>query len=202
MPRSDRRAGRRSELLAAALNVIRRDGASVSMEAMAAEAGITKPILYRHFGDRDGLLGAVADRFAHELVGRLSQELALPGPPRERIAAAVRCYVEFIEDDPALYGFLTQWAPLSSTAVAGVVDRVAAVLTATIAERLAEAGLDARPAETWAYGVVGMVHLAGSRAVSLTEQSRDVVVADLIDLVADGVLGSAVAAGVPDAAGR
>jgi len=169
------------------------------MEAMAAEAGITKPILYRHFGDRDGLLAAVADRFADELVGRLTDELALGGPPRERIAAAVSCYIEFIEADPALYSLLTQWAPVSSPVVAGVVDRVATLLAATIGERLTEAGLDARPAQTWAYGVVGMVHLAGSRVAALPQPSRDAGVADLIDLVSDGVLGSAVAAGVPEA---
>ncbi len=187
-------------MLTAALNVIRRDGASVSMEAMAAEAGITKPILYRHFGDRDGLLAAVADRFADELVCRLSEELAAGGRPRDSIAATVRSYVEFISEDPPLYAFLTQWAPVASPVLAGLVDRAAALLAATISERLAEAGLDARPAETWAYGVVGMVHLVGSRVALLPDESRAQVVEDLIDLVADGLLGPAVAAGLPEVA--
>jgi AcrR family transcriptional regulator len=63
--------GRREALLNAALAVITRDGPAASMDAMAAEAGITKPILYRHFGDRDGLIAAVANPFAPEHVKRL-----------------------------------------------------------------------------------------------------------------------------------
>ncbi|MFC7511784.1 TetR/AcrR family transcriptional regulator [Streptomyces thermocarboxydus] len=44
---------RRRELLEAADRVVLRDGPGASMNAIAAEAGITKPILYRHFGDKE-----------------------------------------------------------------------------------------------------------------------------------------------------
>lgn len=44
---------RRRELLEAADRVVLRDGPQASMNAIAAEAGITKPILYRHFGDKE-----------------------------------------------------------------------------------------------------------------------------------------------------
>lgn len=45
---------RRRELLEAAERIVLRDGPDASMNAIAAEAGITKPILYRHFGDKGG----------------------------------------------------------------------------------------------------------------------------------------------------
>ena len=50
---------RREQLLNAADRVVQREGPGASMNAIAAEAGITKPILYRHFGDRNGLIGAL-----------------------------------------------------------------------------------------------------------------------------------------------
>jgi len=53
---------RRRELLEAADRVVLRDGPQASMNAIAAEAGITKPILYRHFGDKNGLYAALAAR--------------------------------------------------------------------------------------------------------------------------------------------
>ena len=56
------RDARRESLLAAADLVVQRDGPSASMSAIAAEAGITKPILYRHFGDKSGLYAALAER--------------------------------------------------------------------------------------------------------------------------------------------
>src|SRR5690606_36511130 len=65
--KDDRRAERRQELLDAAVVTIRRDGAGVSMEDIAHEAGITKPILYANFGDKAGLADALAKRFTRDL---------------------------------------------------------------------------------------------------------------------------------------
>ena len=59
---------RRAELLEGAIGVIRARGAAASMEEIAAGCGVTKPILYRHFGDRDGLVQAIAVWFATDLV--------------------------------------------------------------------------------------------------------------------------------------
>jgi AcrR family transcriptional regulator len=197
------RASRREALLQGALTVIRREGPDASMDSMAAEAGITKPILYRHFGDRDGLVAAVANRFADELVRRLSRALDSQADQRRRIEAALRSYVDFIEEDPSLYGFLTREVQVASPVLVGVVDRVAVVLSAAIGDTMREAGLDSRPAETWAYGVVGMVHLAGARWAAHPSGPKDQFVHDLVQLVADGLIGSAavtaVAAGAPEA---
>jgi AcrR family transcriptional regulator len=191
---------RREELLGAALVVIRRDGPSASMDAMAAEAGITKPILYRHFGDRDGLIAAVANRFADELVVRLTDALGEPGEPRMRIGAAVESYVGFIEEDPGLYGFLTQRAQVSSLVESGVIERVAVVLEAAISETIEATGLPPRSTETWAYGVVGMMHLAGAHWASTPGQPREALIADLVSLVSDGLLGATAADFAPDPA--
>src|SRR6266508_4509657 len=49
------RMARRLELLEAAIEVIRREGPTASMDEIAAQAGITKPIVYRYFGDRAGV---------------------------------------------------------------------------------------------------------------------------------------------------
>src|SRR4051794_1843691 len=65
-----RRAKKRIELLDAAIRAIRREGPGVSMGEMAAEAGVTKPILYRHFGAKGGLYHAIAERYATELLTR------------------------------------------------------------------------------------------------------------------------------------
>jgi AcrR family transcriptional regulator len=182
------RPSRRRELLAAALRVIRRDGPNASMDAMAAEAGITKPILYRHFGDRDGLIAAVADGFADDLIDRLERALSGAAEPVARIEAAVASYVSFIAEDPALYGFLTQQAPAGSPALVGVVDRVALTLRAAMDETLAEVGQTGLPTETWAYGVVGMVHMAGAHWAIAPDVSRERLVEVLTDFVAHGLL--------------
>src|SRR5687767_9352093 len=69
--RAEARARKRERLLDAAVRAVRREGPNVSMDEIAAEAGVTKPIVYRAFGDREGLTKALADRFADELAASL-----------------------------------------------------------------------------------------------------------------------------------
>ena len=102
------RAARRNELLDAAVVVIRRAGPGASMDAMAAEAGITKPILYRHFTDRAGLVTAVADRFADALTTELDAALLSNQGPRDVLVQTIDAYLAFVERDPSLYRFVVQ----------------------------------------------------------------------------------------------
>src|SRR2546427_7714547 len=97
---------RRRELLEAADRVVLRDGPAASMNAIAAEAGITKPILYRHFDDKASLYVALADRHIETLVERLREALQRPGTRRERTEAAIDAWLRLVEGNPALYRFL------------------------------------------------------------------------------------------------
>lgn len=191
---SRRPPGRRDELLAAALDVVRRVGPGASMDEMAAGAGITKPVLYRYFGDRDCLIRSVAERFSDVLVDRA--ERALAAAPREDaevlIRTAIESYVAFIEEDPGLYAFLTQLSPPGSPAFIAVTDRVAGSIAQVIRDMFETYGLDTRPVTTWAYGVVGIVHLAGARWARLQDVPREQLVDDLSALVAHGLIGAAV----------
>jgi len=109
-PTKGRRRGPRTreELLDAAERVVLRDGPSASMNAIAAEAGITKPILYRHFDDKAGLYVALADRHIETLLERLRLALTRPLPRRERTEAAIDAWLRLVEGNPALYRFLVQ----------------------------------------------------------------------------------------------
>ena len=161
--RDQRRAARREELLDAALRAIRRDGPSVSMEAIAAEAGCSKPIVYRHFRDRDGLSEALAARFAGDLVAAVDQALTTDLPPEQLLRSTIDTYLAFVERDPNLYRFLI--ARLAdqqgATATQGLVARVGQRVAIVLGEQLRALGLDSGAAEPWAFGIVGMVHLAG-----------------------------------------
>ena len=105
-----KRAARREQLIEAALAAIRRDGPGVSMQAIAVEAGVSKPILYRHFGDRGGLVAELATRFTQELMARLRHALSQHSEPRLVLAATIDAYVEAIEQDPNVYQFLVNRA--------------------------------------------------------------------------------------------
>src|SRR5262245_55411110 len=110
-PASPRRLARRAELLEAALRVIRRGHGRVAMEDIAAEAGISRPILYRHFGDAAGLYAAVADLFCQDMLTRLRQNPETLGPGRALLRAQILAYLSFIAEEPDVYRFLAHQSP-------------------------------------------------------------------------------------------
>src|SRR5437588_11522378 len=95
--RAARHAAKRQQLLDAASAAVRREGPGASMDDIAREAGITKPIIYRAFGDRDGLTNAVADLFAGELRDVLQTAITQAPSDRGRVTAAIDAYLAFIE---------------------------------------------------------------------------------------------------------
>ncbi len=187
MERAASRAARRESYIDAAIAVISDEGPTASMEAIASAAGVSKPILYRHFGDREGLVAALGDRFTDALVERLDAVLTGRGTPEEVIRLAIDAYVATIEADPSLYRFLTQRSPARGAVLSSLVDRVAAVIAQTIAESLRLAGLDTGPARPWSYGIVGMVHLAGDDWVAHPGIPRARLVEELTRLLWQGL---------------
>src|SRR6266704_2334366 len=88
------RMARRLELLEAAIEVIRREGPTASMDEIAAQAGITKPIVYRYFGDRAGVYQAVAEQYCADLLRQrleaAARDTAPAGPWGHAIAGMVQ----------------------------------------------------------------------------------------------------------------
>ena len=191
--RLEHRTARREELVEAAVRVIRRDGPGASMEKIAAEAGVTKPILYRFFDDREGLGQAVAEQFATSLLAELQTSLSTGGGPRELLAGTVDTYLAFIERDPNVYRFLVHGSHASAQSeLAGFIRRVGQEVSLAVGEQLRAAGLDSGAAEPWAYGLVGMVHLAGDWWLDRRPMPRARLVEYLTTLVWDGLAATGV----------
>jgi AcrR family transcriptional regulator len=185
--RDSRRLERREGLLDAAMDVIRREGPAVSMEAIAAAAGVTKPIVYRHFGDRSGLVAALATRFSDDLLGELRSSLARDAEPRELLVGTIDAYLAFVEREPNLYRFVVEHGDKGADELGGFVRQVAQEVAVVLGERLRAAGYDSGAAEPWAYGLVGMVHLAGDWWVDRRAMPRPRLVEYLTTMVWDGL---------------
>lgn len=185
------RDARRESLLAAADLVVQRDGASASMAAIAAEAGITKPILYRHFGDKSGLYAALAERHTDRLLDSLVDALTAGGSARARVRRTIGTYLQAIEEEPQVYRFLVQSEEAASAhgQVRGFLRRLQELLAAGIAHELSLDGEDVRTS-VWAAGIVGMVQSAGERWLEVHDCSR-VELAELLTDLLWGAYGAA-----------
>jgi AcrR family transcriptional regulator len=97
---------RREQLLDAAKRVVERHGFhGVSIEAVAREAGITRPIVYGHFHDLGGLLEALIERESERALAQLAKVLPrdLSGDPADTLLAALRGYLGAVRQDPGTW---------------------------------------------------------------------------------------------------
>ncbi len=181
---------RRSGLLEAADRVVQREGPDASMNLIAAEAGITKPILYRHFGDKGGLYRALAARHIDELLGRLRSALVTRGGLAARTRATVDAYLAAIESQPQVYRFLMHRAAVEDPGVRGDVDsfvrRFGDELAAGIRSEPALGNIDPLRATVWAHGIAGLVQATGDWWLDHPEVPREAVVAELSELLIAG----------------
>jgi AcrR family transcriptional regulator len=185
--RQRRRERRREELLDAADRVTHRSGLASSMEEIAAEAGITKPVLYRHFGDKEGLHEALTERYIGELK-RALRPAAETEDPRSRLAATIDAYLSYVEREPDRYRFLLAAAeqPRTAALVAHFRREHIGGCAFTSVAKLERAGLDPGFAEHWAQCVSGMIRAAGASWLESRSLPRRRLVEYLTTVLWDG----------------
>jgi AcrR family transcriptional regulator len=188
-----RRAQKRLDLLDAAIRAIRREGPGVSMGAMAAEAGVTKPILYRHFGAKGGLYHAIAERYANELLDQIRSALGRDLPSRELLVATLDAYLGFLERETQVHRFLVERAlperPETGQAfLAGFRGQIAGELEKTLRDRVTP-GSGGEAAGPWAHALVGMAEFAGEWWLHQERMSRPELVEYLATLLWTGFEG-------------
>ncbi len=196
--RTHQRATRRAELLDAAVAAIRSKGPDVAMEDIATEAGVSKPILYRHFQDKAGLYMAISERATQLMRAALLPGRRAQAEPRQLLRTAIDTYLSFIEAEPELYRFVVRRSfadrPVAQDPVTTNNQLIASALSGMFGDRLRSLGMDPRGAETWAHAGVGMVQAAGDwwleRRTLPREELRDYLL-----MIAWGAMESIFAAG-------
>lgn len=198
---AEAREARREELVDAAVRAVRAGGGEVSMEAVAAEAGITKPILYRHFGSRAGLCQAIARRYGQRLqAALLAPRGETEGDGEEAFRRGIDACLAFMAEEAPLVSFLSRQPDARGTLNA-LSQRLASEYATLFRPDLSGAGRDTRAADTWAHAVMGMVSAAAAwwidAGAGLTRQElRD----QLVDLIWNGYGGLREGPGVRSAA--
>ena len=159
----EHRRARREQLVDATLAAVGKHGAGVGMEEIAAEAGTSKTVVYRHFADRSELYVAVCSRVAAHLLPKLRAAMESSGHPREMAAAAIETYLAFLEADPEVYRFVVHQhaaQPGQADPINNLSDLVGDQAAALMAVALAQSGRDPAAAGAWGHGIVGLVRSA------------------------------------------
>lgn len=185
------RLDRRRELVSHALRAIRVHGPRVGMDEIAARAGTSKTVIYRHFGDRAGLYDAVVDSVHAYIHAGLTR--ALDDAPRGTLGDLIHdlsdSYLSLVERDPEIYRFVLERPSASATATGDPAGSLPAIMgdhvAQAIAAHLAANGHPTAIASTWGHGVVGFIRAAADRwMASEPRPPRTQVVAEIDSLLA------------------
>jgi AcrR family transcriptional regulator len=193
------RAARREEFLDAALRALAKHGPDVGMEHVAAEAGVTKPVLYRHFTDKADLFLALGHRGTELLFQRLIPALNNEEAPVPRIRKSLDAFFSIVDEYPNLYRLLIRRSfadrhhdvgadVLASGAstkdiVAEDKELIGNALSALLGDYMRALDLDSGAAEPWAHGIVGLVQNVSEWWLERQTMSRDAVVEYLTQII-------------------
>ncbi len=151
----DHREARRAELVAAAVDAIDAHGPTASIAQIAASAGVSKPVLYRYFGDKDDLYRAVGQWGAEQVVSRLLPVLLTEETIREKTYRGCAAYLAFLDEHPQVFLLLVEHRS-SDDPLADGKAQIAATFAKLMGDTLRRLGVDAGGAEPWAHGLIGM----------------------------------------------
>ena len=183
-------AQRREQLLDVARELFGRRGfGATSIEEIAAHADVSKPVVYEHFGGKEGLYAVVVDREMHRLLGRFTSALSAPGHPRELLQRAALVLLEYIESDTDGFLVLTRDAPVTSGvgSYPSLLGEVARKVEHVLGDQFGARGYDPRLAALYSQALVGMVALVGQWWLDTRSPDKRDVAAHLVNLAYNGL---------------
>ena len=156
-------AARRAQLIEVGRSIFAKRGyEATSVEEIAARAKVSKPIVYEHFGGKEGLYAVIVDREVEHIVSRIVEAMST-GSPRERLEQAALAFLTYVEERPDGFAILLRDAPASkqSGEMPALMYDLASRVGDIFAEQFRKAGYDAKAAPIYAHGLVGMVAFVG-----------------------------------------
>jgi len=156
-------AARRAQLIEVGRVVFAERGyQATSMEEIAERAKVSKPIVYEHFGGKEGLYAVVVDREMEYVARRITESIG-SGTPRERVERAALAFLFYVRDHPDGFAVLSHNSPVTSArgGISSLLNDLAERVGDVFASSFKEAGYDARSAPIYAHALVGMVTFVG-----------------------------------------
>lgn len=180
---------RRHQLINVARSLFAERGyEGTSIEEVAQRAGVSKPVVYEHFGGKEGLYAVVVDREMTALLDGVTASLT-NNRFRARVEAVVVAFLTYVEERTDGFRIMTRDSPASMTAgtysslFADAVNQVAPILAGDFARR----GLDPELAPLYAQALVGSVSMTAQWWLDAREPQKDVVAAHLVNLMWNGL---------------
>ena len=183
---------RREQLIVVAKALFAEKGfEGTSVEEIAARADVSKPVVYEHFGGKEGIYAVIVDREVGALLGALSGSLAGKAHPRQLVERAALALLGYIEESPDGFRILVRDSPVAQAGgtFSSLLGDVSAQVEGLLGDQFSRRGLDPLVAPFYAQMLVGQVALAGQHWAEVREPAKTVVAAHLVNLAWNGLSG-------------
>lgn len=181
---------RREQLITVGRSLFAEKGfEGTSVEEIAARADVSKPVVYEHFGGKEGIYAVIVDREVEALLGALTGALSSRAHPRQLVERAALALLGYIENSPDGFRMLVRDSPVAqaSGTFSSLLGDVAAQVEGLLAYQFERRDLNPLVAPFYAQMLVGMVALAGQHWAEVREPSKQVVAAHLVNLAWNGL---------------
>lgn len=164
-------AARRAQLIEVGREVFAERGyGATSVEEIASRAQVSKPILYDHFGGKEGLYAVVVDRELEYILGRITEAVS-SGSPRRRLEQATVAYLTYVREHPLGFAVLLRDTPQQQSGrMPALMYDLAEQISDVFTEQFRAAGYNPESAPIYAHALVGMVAFVGQWWTESSEQ--------------------------------
>jgi len=161
---------------------------AVSVEEIAAKADVSKPVVYEHFGGKEGLYAVVVDREMNHLLNAIGDALTA-GSARALLEQAGLALFDYIDEYPDGFRILVRDSPVSQQtgSFASLIVDVATQVEHLLAREFNAHKINARLAPMYSQMLVGMVALTGQWWLDVRKPRKEEVVAHLVNLAWNGL---------------
>ena len=163
------------------------DGTAV--EEIAARAGVSKPVVYEHFGGKEGLYAVVVDREVQRLLDMFGTALSGESP-KELLEQACLVLLTYVEEQGDGFRILVRESPVGMEHGGGfatIISDVASQVEHILAKQFKARGFETKLAALYSQALVGMVALTGQWWQDQHKPKRDEVAAHLVNLAWNGL---------------
>jgi AcrR family transcriptional regulator len=181
---------RREQLLDVGLALFAQRGfEGASVEEIAARAGVSKPVVYEHFGGKEGLYAVVVDREMGRLLDAITTALGTAAHPRTVLERAALALLDYIESSTDGFRILVRDSSVthSTGTFASLISDAASQVEHILGNEFKKRGFDSTYAPMYAQMLVGMVALTGQWWLDERKLPKADVAAHLVNLAWNGL---------------
>ena len=181
---------RREQLLDVSRSLFAEKGFdATSVEEIASRASVSKPVVYEHFGGKEGIYAVVVDREMQRLMDQIITALDDGSHPRELLEQAACALLDYIEGSTDGFRILVRDSPVASSSgtFSSLLNDIASQVEHILGLHFAKQGYDRKLAALYAQALVGMVALTGQWWLEARKPKKDEVAAHLVNLAWNGL---------------